>query len=146
MLRAAVQYRPILVINISLLLQARYIYSIFYATALTVRQVYSGSATESSAIKSMSEVLNDNPTIRNASDLPSRRRQGDSHSQSKTPKGLFASTIPSSAYLPDPFAPHSLESDVSDDDEDEIEPIDEQEIYGRITPPSPHLSLDRSTQ
>lgn len=89
----------------------------------------------------MSEILNANPTIRNASDLPSRRRQGDNHSLSKTPKGLFASIVPPSAYLPDPFAPHSSDSELSDDDVDGIEPIDEQEIYGRITPLSPHLRL-----
>lgn len=98
-------------------------------------------ATGFTAINTMSEILNANPTIRNASDLPSRRRQGDRHSLSKTHKGLFASTVPSSAYLPDPFAPHSSDSFVSDDDEEGIEPIDEQEIYGRIRPSSPHLSL-----
>jgi len=106
-----------------------------------VIQVYADLAKESSAIETMSEILNANPTIRNASDLPSRRRQGDSHSSSKTPKGLFASTVPPSAYLPDPFAPHSSDSETSDNDEERIEPIDEQEIYGRIRLSSPHLPL-----
>ncbi|KAL2041535.1 hypothetical protein N7G274_005917 [Stereocaulon virgatum] len=82
----------------------------------------------------MSEILNANPTIRNASDLPSRRRQDTTQSLSKTPKGLFASTVPASAYLPDPFSPHSLDSDLSEDDDNEIEPIDEQEIYDLISP------------
>ena len=79
----------------------------------------------------MAEVLNANPTIRNASDLPSRTRQ-DHQSSSKAPKGLFSSTIPPSAYLPDPFSPSSSsDSEISDDDDDAaIEPIDEQEIYG----------------
>ena len=86
----------------------------------------------------MSEILNANPTIRNASDLPSRRRHEDSHSQSKAPKGLFASIIPPEAYLPDPFEPQSPYSEVSDEEE---EPIDEQEIYGRIRPSSPHALL-----
>lgn len=81
----------------------------------------------------MSEILNSNPTIRNASDLPSRRRQGHTESSSKTPRGLFASTVPPSAYLPDPFSPSSSsDSDLSDEDDD-IEPIDEQEIYGKAT-------------
>ena len=78
----------------------------------------------------MSEVLNANPTIRNASDLPSRRRQGNSQS-SKTPSGLFASIVPASAHLPDPFLPPSSESEESSDDDDSVEPIDEQEIYGK---------------
>ena len=81
----------------------------------------------------MSEVLNANPTIRNASDLPSRRRQGNRQS-SKTPSGLFATTVPSSAYLPDPFLPPSLDSDESSGDDDSVEPIDEQEIYGKARP------------
>jgi hypothetical protein len=82
----------------------------------------------------MSEILNANPTIRNASDLPSRPRQGTIQSLSKTPRGLFASTVPASAYLPDPFSPHSLDSDLSEEDDNEIEPIDEQEIYGELVP------------
>jgi len=81
----------------------------------------------------MSEVLNANPTIRNASDLPSRRRQGNGQS-SKTPSGLFATTVPSSAYLPDPFLPPSSDSDESSGDDDSVEPIDEQEIYDLISP------------
>ena len=80
----------------------------------------------------MAEVLNANPTIRNASDLPSRRRQGHAQALSKAPKGLFSSTVPPSAYLPDPFSPSSSsDSELSDDDDaGAIEPIDEQEIYG----------------
>lgn len=80
----------------------------------------------------MAEVLNANPTIRNASDLPSRRRQGYTQPLSNTPKGLFSSTVPPSAYLPDPFSPSSSSgADLFDDDNDAgIEPIDEQEIYG----------------
>ncbi|KAK0515652.1 hypothetical protein JMJ35_001686 [Cladonia borealis] len=81
----------------------------------------------------MSEVLNANPTIRNASDLPSRRRQGNGQS-SKTPSGLFATTVPSSAYIPDPFLPPSSDSDESSGDDDSVEPIDEQEIYDLISP------------
>ncbi|KAL8823193.1 MAG: hypothetical protein Q9191_006083, partial [Dirinaria sp. TL-2023a] len=79
----------------------------------------------------MSEILNANPTIRNASDLPSRRRQPSpsSSSSTKTSLGLFSSTVPASAYAPDPFlSPGSSDSEISDDD-DTVEPIDEQEIY-----------------
>ena len=80
----------------------------------------------------MAEVLNANPAIRSASDLPSRRRQGHAQPLSKLSKGLFASTMPLSADLPDPFSPSSSSgSELSDDDNDAaIEPIDEQEIYG----------------
>ena len=92
----------------------------------------------------MSEILNANPTIRNASDLPSRRRQDTSQSLSKTPQGLFASIVPASAYLPDPFSPHSSDSDISDKDDDEIEPIDEQEIYGKLMPSYPWLATTDS--
>lgn len=79
----------------------------------------------------MAEVLNANPTIRNASDLPSRRRQGPDQPSSNKPKGLFSGTVPPSAYLPDPFSPSSSsDSELSDNDDAEVEPIDEQEIYG----------------
>ena len=79
----------------------------------------------------MAEVLNANPTIRLASDLPSRRRQDHDQPSSKTSKSLFSSTIPPSAYLPDPFSPSSSsDSELSDDDDAAVEPIDEQEIYG----------------
>ena len=88
----------------------------------------------------MSEILNANPTIRNVSDLPSRRREGTIRSSSKTPQGLFASTIPASAHLPDPFSPHHLDSDISDEEDDEIEPIDEQEIYGKHILSYPQLA------
>lgn len=78
----------------------------------------------------MSEILNANPTIRNASDLPSRRRQLSSQTSSKSPLGLFASTVPASAYLPDPFSPATSDPENSDSEDDSVDPIDEQEIYG----------------
>ena len=80
----------------------------------------------------MSEILNANPTIRNASDLPSRRPQDKALSSHKSPFGLFASTVPASAYLPDPFSRSPL-SDSERSDDDEEEPIDEQEIYDLIS-------------
>ena len=86
----------------------------------------------------MSEVLNANPTIRNASDLPSRRRPSSSqhpHKSSRTPLGIFASTVPAAAYIPDPFSPSLPSDSESSGEEDDIEePIDEQEIYDLIAP------------
>ena len=82
----------------------------------------------------MSETLNANPTIRNATDLPSRRQHDSSKAWHK-PLSLFASTVPAAANLPDPFLPADLPelsdgSSDSDADGDAVEPIDEQEIYG----------------
>lgn len=81
----------------------------------------------------MSEGFNANPTIRNASDLPSRRRQGFTHQHSsKGSLGLLTSTIPPSAYIPDPFSPSpaSPDQEIASEDDEVAEPIDEQEIYG----------------
>ena len=79
----------------------------------------------------MSEILNANPTIRNASDLPSRRgRSSSSFSSKKTSLGLFSSTVPASAYAPDPFSPAGSSDSENSYDDDTVEPIDEQEIYG----------------
>ena len=90
----------------------------------------------------MSEILNANPTIRSVSDLPSRRRQSNLPSTSKTPKGLFASTVPASAYLPDPFSPSTAsDSDLSEEEDDAVEPIDEQEIYGRVIISRPSFTI-----
>ncbi|KAL9635993.1 MAG: hypothetical protein Q9164_003111 [Protoblastenia rupestris] len=91
----------------------------------------------------MSETLNANPSIRNASDLPSRRRDNNAQPSHKSALGLFSSTIPASAYLPDPFSPSSL-SDSEGSDDDAEEPIDEQEIYdliSRISDPEHPLTL-----
>ena len=85
----------------------------------------------------MSEILNANPTIRNASDLPSRRRPSTSqhaHTSSKTPLGILASTIPAAAYLPDPFSSDPSEDSSEEDEAEAEEPIDEQEIYDLIAP------------
>lgn len=81
----------------------------------------------------MSDGFNANPTIRNASDLPSRRRRTPiQQPSSKASLGLLTSTIPQSAYIPDPFSPFPACShwETSDEDADVAEPIDEQEIYG----------------
>lgn len=81
----------------------------------------------------MSEGFNANPTVRNASDLPSRRRQGVTHqSSTQGALGLLTSTIPPSAYISDPFSPSpaSPDQESASEDDDSAEPIDEQEIYG----------------
>ncbi|KAI4200069.1 MAG: hypothetical protein LQ350_004208 [Teloschistes chrysophthalmus] len=82
----------------------------------------------------MSEILNANPTIRSAADLPSRRREPTQKSKSQRPFGLLSSAIPDSAYTPDPFNPSSASESESSDSEEEVEPIDEQEIYDLIAP------------
>ena len=84
--------------------------------------------------KTMSEVLNANPTIRAASDLPTRRGRTPSSTSAKRPSGFFSTIIPSPTYLNDPFDEPSTTESNSDD---EVEPIDEQEIYGmQISPRS----------
>ena len=89
------------------------------------------SATSSDHPGNMSdEILNANPAIRNTSDLPSRRRQASPHSSKQHALGLFSSTVPACAYSPDPFAPSTSSDEENSDDDDIVEPIDEQEIYG----------------
>ncbi|MCJ1436132.1 hypothetical protein MMC27_005510 [Xylographa pallens] len=91
----------------------------------------------------MAEIQNSNPTIRNASDLPTRRGRTSSPTTKGQPLGLFASSIPSSTYLVDPFEPAPISSE-SDSDDDAVEPIDEQEIYdliSTISDPEHPLSL-----
>ena len=70
---------------------------------------------------------NANPTILNPSDLPSRRRESNigKHEDGRT--GLFDDLIPRYNYLNDPFDDSTSDSD-SDND---VEDIDEQEIYGK---------------
>ncbi|KAL8766940.1 MAG: hypothetical protein Q9209_006421 [Squamulea sp. 1 TL-2023] len=82
----------------------------------------------------MSEILNANPTIRSAADLPSRRREPTKKTKCRRPFGLLSSTIPDSAYTPDPFNPSFSSETESSDSDDEVEPIDEQEIYDLIAP------------
>ncbi|KAL8838608.1 MAG: hypothetical protein Q9176_005005 [Flavoplaca citrina] len=82
----------------------------------------------------MSEILNANPTIRSAADLPSRRREPTKKTKTQRPFGLLSSTIPDSAYAPDPFNPSSSSESENSDIDEEVEPIDEQEIYDLIAP------------
>jgi hypothetical protein len=82
----------------------------------------------------MEDVQNANPTILNASDLPSRRRETQVKIRKDGGSGLFDSLQPT---LSDPyslFAPQyqavggTSESETDEDDSEEE--IDEQEIYG----------------
>ncbi|KAI4157869.1 MAG: hypothetical protein LQ342_007935 [Letrouitia transgressa] len=82
----------------------------------------------------MADLLqNANPTIRSASDLPTRRGQKISKTANSRGKfGLLDSVIPVSAYVRDPFNPSSGSGSDDSETDDEVEPIDEQEIYGTI--------------
>lgn len=78
------------------------------------------------SVNYMSLLENVNPIVRDASDLPSRQRFKSPSSTNSL--GLLTSTIPESAYTLDPLSPPS---DLGNsDDDDAVEPIDEQEIYG----------------
>lgn len=79
----------------------------------------------------MDDKDNANPTILNASDLPSRRNANLFVPRPDGSTGLFDGLVSKPSYLSDPFDAHSSDSSNSDDDElDEVEDIDEQEIYG----------------
>lgn len=75
---------------------------------------------------------NANPTVLNASDLPSRRRESTVTRREDGGTGLFDDLIPPYNYLSDPFGQVSTPSDSEEDDS--VEAIDEQEIYGRFRP------------
>jgi metal-sulfur cluster biosynthetic enzyme len=78
---------------------------------------------------------NANPTILNASDLPSRHREGATKKHKDGGTGLFDSLIPAFGYPYDPFElPTSESATSSDGDEDDvIEAIDEQEVFDLIS-------------
>jgi hypothetical protein len=80
----------------------------------------------------MDDKDNANPTILNPSDLPSRRNEAAAKRRDDGGLGLFDSLIPRYSYLNDPFDEPLSASDSSDSgaDDDAIEGIDEQEIYG----------------
>jgi metal-sulfur cluster biosynthetic enzyme len=91
----------------------------------------------------MADPQNANPTILNASDLPTRRRRASSKESGPTGLGLFS--YPSPMYIDDPFSQSSTSKSDADSDTDSIvEPIDEQEIYdliSTISDPEHPLSL-----
>lgn len=92
----------------------------------------------------MDDGRNANPTIRDASDLPTRRRRTSSSSPKSSPLGIFSGSIPKPQYLTDSFYDSNPESESDSEDDNTIEPIDEQEIYdliSTISDPEHPLSL-----
>jgi hypothetical protein len=88
----------------------------------------------------MDDKDNANPTILNPSDLPSRRSEATVKRRDDGSTGLFDNLIPRYNYLNDPFE-ESVSA--SDSDDDAVESIDEQEIYGApsclpFSPAHPH--------
>jgi hypothetical protein len=81
----------------------------------------------------MDDKQNANPTILSLSDLPSRRRGSNVRRRDDGGTGLFDDLIPQYDYLNDPFE-QPLSS--SDSDDDSVEDIDEQEVYGAFKGPS----------
>ncbi|KAF2435694.1 hypothetical protein EJ08DRAFT_645389 [Tothia fuscella] len=76
---------------------------------------------------------NANPIILSASDLPSRLREGVTKERKDGGTGLFDGLIPAYGYPYDPFELPSSPSAISSDDENEVvEAIDEQEVYDLI--------------
>ena len=71
---------------------------------------------------------NANPTILDASDLPSRRGETAVKKRDDGGTGLFDGLVPAYSYLNDPLE-EPLSS--SDPEDDTPEDIDEQEIYGK---------------
>lgn len=69
---------------------------------------------------------NANPTILNPSDLPSRRQAHVSKPRKDGGTGLFDGLVPSTPFLLDP----ADLSNSSEDELDDVEVIDEQEVYG----------------
>ena len=83
---------------------------------------------------------NANPTILNPSDLPSRRRESSTKKREDGGTGLFDDLIPMYTYLNDPF---DQPASPSDSDDDSVEDIDEQEVYGALfqSQPRAHTAL-----
>ena len=72
---------------------------------------------------------NANPTILNPSDLPSRRR-GSTAERRNDGSDLFDHLVPRYNYLSDPF---DEPTSAGESDDDVVDNIDEQEIYGAST-------------
>lgn len=70
---------------------------------------------------------NANPTILNPSDLPSRLKESSVKKRADGGTGIFDDLVPVHNYLNDPF---DLASSSSGSDTEDVEDIDEQEIYG----------------
>jgi hypothetical protein len=81
----------------------------------------------------MDDKQNANPTILSLSDLPSRRRESAVKRRDHGGTGLFDALLPRYSPLHDPFdQPTPSSSD--DSDNDSVDDIDEQEVYGASQP------------
>jgi hypothetical protein len=80
---------------------------------------------------SVKEPDNANPTVLSASELPSHRRRRRGQEKSSKKQGIRDLLMARPSYSMDPF----YQSDFSDTDSDDsaLEPIDEYEIYGKIS-------------
>lgn len=77
------------------------------------------------------DLQNVNPTILNASDLPTRRRESTVKQRKDGGTGLFDTVMPLYSYPYNEFDSPETPSSSGDSDEDDTpEDIDEQEIYG----------------
>ena len=79
----------------------------------------------------MTEILNANPVIHSASELPARKRPVAAPVK-KDPLAFANAVIPAAPNFEDLFAPPSSRSSSADGDDELEEPIDEQEIYGTM--------------
>lgn len=78
----------------------------------------------------MAEILNANPVVHRASDLPARKRPLILPVK-KDPLAFATGIIPTAPTIEELFSPPPLPASAADDEE--AEPIDEQEIYGRLS-------------
>ena len=78
----------------------------------------------------MDDLQNANPTIINPSDLPTRKRRPSTNKSSLKGQGIFR--FPAPITSADPLAPPTSPSLSGSEDDSEVEPIDEQEIYDLI--------------
>ncbi|KAI1497179.1 FAM96B protein [Biscogniauxia marginata] len=86
---------------------------------------------------------NANPTILNASELPTRR-DGKKRSAGKGPESRLGALMRKPQYLTAPFCETPWSDDAESDDDFTAEPIDEQEVYdliSTISDPEHPLSL-----
>lgn len=74
---------------------------------------------------------NANPTILNTSQLPTRQRKKGRRVQKGSRSGIN-DIMRKPQYLSDPFYDISWSDDTESDDEFTAEPIDEQEVYGKV--------------
>jgi hypothetical protein len=80
---------------------------------------------------SAKELDNANPTILSASELQSQRQRRKGRDASAKEEGIREILMAKPSYALDPFY-LSEYSDTDSDDDSTLEPIDEQEIYGRF--------------